>query len=93
MSEFIEKRIRDLKPADAGTIDGFKRPAEMEERINIVCRGVLGSDEGEKLMNYLQSITVMTVMPPSATDAELRMQEGMRRLFGILDARRRSTPK
>jgi len=92
MSDFIEKRARAAQKAE-GTIDAFARPADLEEKINSVCRSVLTGPEGDKLMNYLQSITVMTVMPASATDGELRMQEGMRRLYGIMDARRRSEPK
>jgi len=44
-------------------------------------------------MDYIKSISINAIMHPSCTDAELRMQEGMRRLAGILDHRRKTKPK
>ena len=88
----IDKRITSARQAAAESIDGFHRPKSLEEEINAHCRNVLNGPEGGFVMDYLKSITTSIVMPPSCTDAELRMQEGMRRLVGIMDARRRSTP-
>jgi hypothetical protein len=93
MSEYIERRIREIQDQAKNSFDSFHRPAKAEENINITCRNVLNSPDGENLMTYLRSITTDAVMHPSCTDAELRMQEGMRRLVGILDARRKSKPK
>jgi len=93
MSYFLEKRVQQLKESRHKSIDGFERPPEADERLNELARRLLNSEDGEKLMNYLYSITVNTVLPASASDAELRMQEGMRRLVGIMDARRKSEPK
>lgn len=86
------KRIEQLK-ALAPTIDGIHRPKALEEEINIACRNVLNGPEGEKVMEYIKSITTSVVLPSTATDAELRMREGMRQLCAILDYRRRSTPE
>ncbi len=88
----IEKRVEQLKKEARETIDGFKRRPEDNEQLNILCRRVLNSEDGEKLMAYILSISVNAILPTTATDAELRMQEGMRRLASILDIRRKSTP-
>lgn len=93
MSEYIERRIREIQDQAKNSFDSFQRTPETEEQINITCRNVLNSADGENLMIYLRSITTDAVMHSSCTDAELRMQEGMRRLVGILDARRKSKAK
>lgn len=74
-------------------IDGWKRPPDLEERINDACRTALNGPAGDLVMDYIKSITLNAVMPASASDAELRDMEGMRRLCGILDTRRKSTPR
>ncbi|WP_138469872.1 hypothetical protein [Poseidonocella sp. HB161398] len=83
-------RDRPQKPVN---IDGIPRTAQGDEQINDICRAALNTPAGERLMDYLRSITASVVMPPSASDAELRDLEGMRRLHGILDYRRKTTPK
>lgn len=93
MSDYIDKRVAEARARAARMIDGVERPAEIEEKINGAFRSVFGRKDGQLVMDYLRSITLNTVMPPSASDAELRMQEGMRRLFGIIEARRSSKPK
>lgn len=93
MSDFIQKRVDEARARAARLIDGVERPAEAEEKINAAFRSVFGRPDGRMVMDYLRSITLNTVLPPSATDGELRMQEGMRRLFGIIDARRSSKPQ
>lgn len=89
----FERKIREAKALAAESVDGFARSPDLEEKINGVCRTVLNGPAGEQLMSYLKSITVDVVEPPSASDAQLRTREGMRRLVGILDTRRKSTPK
>lgn len=89
----IEKKIVEAREAAADSIDGFKRTKNLEERINLTCRNLLNGPEGDFLMDYLKSITTQVVLPHTASDAELRMMEGQRRLVGILDVRRRTTPK
>lgn len=92
MSDIVERKIRELRERQAQSPDGIVRSSDVEEKINAACRSALNTPSGKMVMDYLRSITLNTVLPPSASDAELRMQEGMRRLFGILDARRNSTP-
>jgi len=75
------------------TYDGVIRSPDAEEKINQTVRAVLSGPNGRALMDYLRSITVNFVVPPSATDAELRHHEGKRHLFQILDARLKSQPK
>ncbi|HXS31668.1 MAG TPA: hypothetical protein VN755_12595 [Steroidobacteraceae bacterium] len=74
------------------TLDGYVRSEQAEEKINQSCRQALNGPVGDAVMDYLRSITVNTVMPPDCSEGALRMQEGMRRLFGILEARRTSSP-
>lgn len=94
MSNFLEERMKAMAQDIAQrSPDGIMRDPAAEERINAACRAALGSGSGKLVMDYLRSITLNTVLPPSATDGELRMQEGMRRLFGILERRVNSTTK
>lgn len=88
--EALRKMIREAQNRQANSIDGFERSAEAEERINETCRAALTGPQGEALMTYIRSITTNLVLPPTASDAELRSLEGMRRLAGILDRRRNS---
>jgi hypothetical protein len=92
MSDIVDRKLKELRERQAQSPDGVIRTADLEEKINGACRTALNSPAGQTVMDYLRSITLNTVLPPSASDAELRMQEGMRRLFGILDARRNSKP-
>lgn len=89
----FERKIRELRERASGSVDGFLRTPAAEERINQLCRTALNGAAGDLLMDYIRSITTNVVLPATASDAELRMQEGMRRLAGILDARRNSKPK
>lgn len=89
----LEKRIRTAREAQAASIDGTVRSAEAEDTINGAFRAVFAGPSGQAVLDYLRSISLNTVMPPSASDAELRMQEGMRRLFGVIHARATSTPR
>lgn len=93
MDDYLSRQIREMQERARQSPDGFARSEEEEERINGICRSVLTSPGGKELMNYLRSITVSAVVAPEASDAVLRDREGMRRLFGILENRARSTPK
>ncbi len=91
--EIIEQKVNEARDRQASAIDGFQRSAENEERINQLCRAALTGSGGDTLMDYIRSITVNVVEHPTASDAQLRDREGMRRLYGILDRRRKSKPK
>lgn len=88
----LRRKIELAQASRAETIDGYARNPEAEEIANTTCRAALNGPSGEALMDYLRAITTNVVLPVTATDAELRALEGQRRLVGILDARRRSTP-
>lgn len=92
-SEELKRRINLATGERAMSIDGYPRTEEEEERLNGLCRAVLTGQTGEQLMAYLRSITINTVLPTTATDAQLRDLEGQRRIVGILDVRRNARPK
>lgn len=75
------------------SVDGFARSKEAEAKIDIAVREAMNTPNGKAVMDYLKSITINQVMPPSASSNELWMMEGMRRIVGILDMRRNSQPK
>ena len=93
MDHAVKRKIQEISELAANSIDGHARPPKAEEQINAICRDVLNGASGDALMDYLRSITTNAVMHPSCSDSELRMQEGMRRLVGIMDARRKTTKK
>ena len=89
----VKRKIEEVRSLAENSVDGYVRPPKVEEQINVVCRNVLNTDDGDAVMDYIKSISINAIMHPSCTDAELRMQEGMRRLAGILDHRRKTKPK
>lgn len=92
MSDIVDRKLREMQERRGSLIDGMHRPADLEEKINGAFRAAFSSPSGQAVIDYLRSITLHTVLPPQATNEELRMQEGMRRLFGIIEARRNSQP-
>lgn len=88
----LEKRIREAREKAAVSFDGIIRNPAKEDQINGAFRSVFAGPAGQTVLDYLRSITLNTVLPPEASDAQLRNQEGMRRLFGIIHARATSTP-
>lgn len=74
------------------SVDGLIRSSKADAEINHVCRRALNTRDGEMVMDYLRSITTSVVLDADASDAALRMQEGMRRVFAILDVRRKTNP-
>lgn len=88
----MDRKIEQARAKAKVSVDGFLRSDEENRRLNALCRDVLTGSSGDALMEYIRSITASVVMPTSATDAELRDREGMRRLHGILDCRRKAIP-
>lgn len=91
--KLLAKKIREMSERRSNSPDGFVRSAEAEEKINVICRNALNSPSGQLLMDYIKSISVNVIEDPSATDAQLRDREGMRRMCAILDARRNTKPQ
>jgi len=89
----LERKIQMASEMRAATVDGWQRGEDGEEKINAACRAALNTPSGKLVMEYLKSITTNAVLPDTASDAQLRSMEGMRRLVGILDVRRNSSPK
>tara|TARA_B110000093_G_C12903935_1_gene381644 strand:+ start:394 stop:681 length:288 start_codon:yes stop_codon:yes gene_type:complete len=89
----VKRRIEEIRNSNATSIDGFVRSDEAEENINQTLRSALSGEQGEAVMDYLRSISTNVVMHPSGSNEELRSLEGMRRMVGIIDARRKSIAK
>ncbi|NUB46821.1 hypothetical protein GEU84_020770 [Fertoebacter nigrum] len=87
LEDIVDRRVRELRARVAASPDGHLRTEDAEARINGAFQAALSGPPGDLVLDYLRSITVNVVLPASATDQELRMQEGMRRLFGIILAR------
>ena len=84
----IKRQLERRKNGDLVTgIDGVTRTKEAEQRLNALCQTVLDSEGGKQFMDYLRSITLNFVVPPTGTDAQLRHHEGKRELFMILQSR------
>jgi hypothetical protein len=67
--------------------DGYQRKPEEEFEINQLAAKLLDSDDGRCLMQYLESITVKTVVPPTAEPHQFAYMEGRRDLFRVLQNR------
>lgn len=71
------------------TIDGRSYPVPLDEKIDRVVFLALGNENGKLLLDYLEGITLRTVLPVEATDEALRDLEGQRRLVAMLKHRLR----
>ena len=67
--------------------DGIARPEADEAQINGDCLRCFSSPEGRRVLAYLKRITVLHVLGPTASDAELRDMEGRRFIVGLMDRR------
>ena len=67
--------------------DGTIRTVAQEDQLNKIFAACFRSPAGHEVLGYLRSITINTVVGPEASDAALRHKEGMRFLFGVIDAR------
>lgn len=47
---------------------------------------LFNTQNGQEVLNYLKNLTQNRVLPPSATDAELRFLEGQRYLVNQIEA-------
>lgn len=81
----IRERITGGKTARGP--DGLIRTPEAEKKLNEMAVAVFGTKAGGAFLDYLKSITLNAVMPPDATDAQLRHREGMRDLVRIIQNR------
>lgn len=68
-------------------LDARLRSEEEERRINVLVAGVLGTQAGKELMDYLRSITTNVAAGPEISDRALMHLEGQRYLVGLLSQR------
>lgn len=78
------KRLSEGK--DVIGADGIARPVEVERELNLAFARVFGG-EGQKIVDYLRSITVLNIQGPRVSDDELRHLEGQRFLVAIIERR------
>ena len=68
-------------------LDNYTRPAEQETELNSLFLNFLNTKNGQKLMNYLKSITIEAVAGSEVSDATLRHLEGQRYMVGLIQRR------
>lgn len=69
------------------SIDGRSFPKPISDRIDRLCHLVLGQGSGPELMEFLEGITMRTILPADAPNEVLRDMEGQRRLVAMLKQR------
>lgn len=74
-------------------IDGNKRTAQQEAQLNEMAASVFSTGGGAQFLDYLRSITINTICGPEASNERLRHLEGMRGLYGIIQARKQTGQK
>ena len=84
----VIQRAKALQDQITETIDGHPRSKEADAAISESVARVLSTGDGKVMFDWLRQITVNKVLGASATDAELRFQEGMRCVTALLEARR-----
>jgi hypothetical protein len=85
----LHKLARSIRKesSPAGSIDGYDRHPDAEDRLNELAHAVFGSFAGQQFLNYLRQITLNAPLGPDASDQALRHKEGQRHLFGIIHKR------
>lgn len=69
------------------SLDGRSFPETVSDRIDRTVFLALGNPNGKELLAFLESITLRTVLPVTATDTERSDMEGQRRLVAMLKQR------
>jgi len=69
------------------SIDGFYRTEQKERELNSDMAAVFSTVIGEKVLDYLKSITVDSVAGRDVSNEHLRHLEGMRYLYFIIKKR------
>lgn len=67
--------------------DGKNRPTKVEHNLNECFAIVFRGAAGQKVRDYLKSITTNQVMPPGSDRNLIQYHEGSRWLMGIIDTR------
>ena len=80
-------KLKKEKPKIATSVDGYVRTPEDELVLNKHFANVFKGDEGKKVLDYLQSITIEAVAGPNIDSNRLFHLEGMRFLVGIIKTR------
>jgi hypothetical protein len=85
----LSKLARSIRQQNTpeGSMDGFERHPDAEDRLNELAYAVFGSFAGQQFLNYLRQITLNAPLGPDASDQALRHKEGQRHLFGIIHKR------
>lgn len=63
------------------------RPLEVERKLNDAVAIAFSGQAGEKVLDYLTSITLHYVCGPEATDGQIRHLEGQRYLVSVIKNR------
>ncbi len=71
-------------------LDGRRYPTDVEAGLNLLCARVLGTSDGQQLLNYLRGITLNLAFPGSVATNELLHMEGQRYIVGLLMARHKA---
>jgi hypothetical protein len=66
------------------SIDGRSYPEPLNDEIDRIVHLALNNEHGRRLMDWLQGITLRTVLPVEASTEQLREMEGQRRLVAML---------
>ena len=80
-------KLKKEKPKIAASIDGYVRTPDQDNVLNKHFANVFKGEEGKKVIDYLQSITIEAVAGPNIDSNRLFHLEGMRILVGIIKTR------
>lgn len=79
--------LKTKKPIPAKSIDGYVRTEDEERNLNKTFAGVFKGEDGQKVLDYIKSITTEAVAGPNIDSNQLFHLEGMRFLAGIIQTR------
>lgn len=59
-----------------------------EGRLNAAMARTFSTPEGQVVLQYLRQSYINTILPPSATDGEIRYREGQRSVVAVIEQRK-----
>lgn len=67
--------------------DGIVRPESHHAELDEMAAALFGRGNGKRFLQYLKNISVEVAHAPDVSDSVLRHYNGMRYLYGIIEAR------
>ena len=82
-----QKKTKRSQPKQYVGPDGLRRPPKVEREINECFSIIFAGAAGQKVLDYLKSVTINRVLEPGLPENTYSYSEGARWLMGVISTR------